>query len=171
MRIVTAREQYAMGAPFRRQAMADYDEYAGHHQAPGPDTGWPAWDMAGKHGTFGDDFGGVPEDWYTHPHYYSAGETSKADLRNTQKVYNDMHGKPDHMVDVYRALPAEHATHFNTGDWITHSREYAQQHADSQGDGTWKVMQTKVPAQHLYHNGDSYYEMGYHGPQVPGVHA
>ncbi|ACH62086.1 hypothetical protein MYRNA_78 [Mycobacterium phage Myrna] len=158
-------------ASLRRRplAMADYDEYAGHHQSPGPETGWPAWDMAGKHGTFGEDFGGVPEDWYTHPHYYSAGETSKGDLRRTQKIYNDMHGKPDHLVDVYRALPSQHATHFNTGDWITHSPEYAQQHADSQGDGTWSVMRAQVPAKHLYHNGDSYYEMGYHGPKVPGV--
>lgn len=152
----------------RRTAMAEYDEYAGNHKAPGPNTGWPAWDMAGEHGTTTDEYGGVPADWYTHPHYYAAGETSKADLRNTQKVYNDMRGKPDQMVNIYRALPRQHATDFNTGDWITTSPEYAQQHADSQGDGTWSVMQAQVPAKHLYHNGDSYYEMGYHGPKTPG---
>lgn len=152
----------------RRTAMADYDEYAGHHQAPGPGTGWPAWDMAGEHGTTTEEYGGVPADWYTHPHYYAAGETSPRDLKATQKVYNDMRGNPDAMVNVYRALPQQHATHFNTGDWITTSPEYAQQHADGQGDGTWSVMKAQVPAKHLYHNGDSYYEMGYHGPKIPG---
>lgn len=165
MRIVTAREQAQMLAPWRT-AMAAYDEYAGHHQSPGPETGWSITDMTGGNG----DFGGVPEDWYTHPHYYSAGETSKADLRNVQKLYNNVRNKPDHMVDVYRALPHGN-TDFNTGDWVTPSLEYARGHAAQSDDPSedWPVIHTQVPAQHLYQNGDSYYEFGYHGPKTTGV--
>lgn len=152
-------------------AMAGYDEYAGHHRSPGPGTGWPVHEMTNVdesvHG-----LGGVPEDWYTHPQYYSSGSGSGddiADMKRTQKLYNDMRGKPDHPVTIYRALPHGN-TDFNTGDWVTPSESYARQHAIQDDDpaNDWPIIKTTVPAKHLYQNGDSYDEFGYHGPMIPG---
>jgi hypothetical protein len=155
-----------------RQAMSEiYDEYAGHHQSPGPGTGFPVWDMTGEHQK-DDEIGGVPEDWYTHPQYYSSGSNGvgAADMRRTQKIYNDTRGKPEHPVTIYRALPHGNTT-FNTGDWVTPSLAYAKQHAAQSDDPSedWPVIKSTVPAKHLYQNGDSYDEMGYHGPGHQGT--
>lgn len=138
------------------------EDYRGHHLAPGPDSGFPVHDMTGS-----DEMGGVPEDWYTHPQYYAApGEVSSREMRQVHRLYNDIRGKPEAPVTIYRALPHGNGT-FNTGDWVTPSLEYAQQHARSEGgDEDWPVIQTTVPAKHLWQNGDSYYEWGYHGPNV-----
>jgi glutaredoxin-like protein NrdH len=147
-----------------RLGMSDvYDEYAGHHQSPGPGTGFPIHDMTGD--DYGGGLGGVPEDWYTHPHYYNSGETSKADTRAVSRVYNQVRGNPEAPVDVYRALPHGNET-INKGDWVTPSLEYARQHAMHPDDPAQDlpVIKMTVPAKHLYQNGDSYYEMGYHGP-------
>lgn len=155
-------------ARFEREAMASYEEYAGHHSSPGPGTGWPVHEMTNVDG----ELGGVPEDWYTHPHYYSSGASdggSAADMKATQKLYNDMRGKPDHPVTVYRALPHGN-TDFNTGDWVTPSLNYAKQHAIQSDNPAedWPVIKTTVPAKHLFQNGDSYDEFGYHGPSHAG---
>lgn len=167
MRIVTAREQAEMTLPWRR-GMATNEAYGGSHQSPGPGTGWPVYEMT----NVDEELGGVPEDWYTHPQYYTSGASdggSAADMKATQKLYNDMRGKPDYPVTVYRALPHGH-TDFNTGDWVTPSLNYARQHAIQDDDpaNDWPVIKTTVPAKHLYQNGDSYDEFGYHGPTVPG---
>ena len=146
-----------------RRHAAD-DDYRGVHKAPGPHSGIPVHDMTGS-----DADGGVPEDWYTHPHYYSHGEVSDRERDRVQKMYNQARGNPDHPVTVYRALPTGR-TRFNTGDWVTPSLEYAQGHAIQDDDpaNDWPVISTTVPAQHLWGNGDSYYEMGYHGPHTEG---
>jgi hypothetical protein len=155
--------------PVWHQAMSEiYDEYAGHHQAPGPGTGFPVHDMTGD--DYGGGLGGVPEDWYTHPHYYSQGEVSKPEIKRVQQLYNQVRGNPEHPVDVYRALPHGNTT-FQTGDWVTPSLEYAQQHGRHADDPSqdWPVIKTTTPAKNLWQNGDSYYEFGYHGPKTPGT--
>ena len=147
-----------------RHASHASDDYRGVHKAPGPHTGIPVHDMNGS-----DADGGVPEDWYTHPHYYSHGEVSDRERGRVQHMYNQARGNPDHPVTVYRALPTGR-TQFNTGDWVTPSLEYAQGHAIQDDDpaNDWPVISTTVPAKHLWGNGDSYYEMGYHGPHTEG---
>ena len=143
-----------------RTAMADYDEYHGAHQAPGPRSGWPIWDMTGEHGNQSD-VGGVPEDWYTHPHYYSGGEVSPREVKRVQQLYNQIRMKPEQPVEIYRALPQGN-TRFNTGDWVTPSLAYAHMHTRHPTDPTqgWPVIKITVPAKHLYQNGDSYYRWG-----------
>lgn len=151
-----------------KSAMAEYDEYAGNHHAPGPESGWPVYDMTGMSGNTSD-IGGVPEDWYTHPQYYNSGEVSPKDTRAVQQLYNHIRNNPEAPVDIYRALPQGN-TDFNTGDWVTPSLAYARQHAMHPTDPTedWPVIKSTVPAKHLYQNGDSYFEFGYHGPKHPG---
>lgn len=163
VRVVTAREQIEMLGPWRT-AMAAYEEYAGHHQAPGPGE-IPLHDLTGN-----SDIGGLPEDWYTHPQYYTHGDASKGETRKVQQMYNQVRGNPEGMVDIYRSLPHGNSD-FNTGDWVTPSLEYARNHGKHADDPSqdWPVIRSTVPAKHLWHNGDSYFEMGYHGPSHPGV--
>lgn len=151
----------------QKVGMAEYDEYAGHHAAPGPGTGFPIHDMHGE--DYGGGLGGVPTDWQTHPQYYDSGEVSPRDTKNVQKMYNRVNGNPEAPVDMYRALPHGN-TKFNTGDWVTPSLAYARQHAMHATDPSqdWPVIKSTVPAKHLWQNGDSYYEMGYHGPGHEG---
>jgi len=152
----------------RRTITASDDDYHMQHRAPGPDgSGFPLHDMTGE--ATGGELGGVPADWMTHPHYYSYGEVSKPETRKVQQMYQRTQGNPDAPVDVYRALP-HGKTNFNTGDWVTPSLEYARQHAQHPDDPSqdMPVIKSTVPASHLWHNGDSYYEMGYHGPSHPG---
>lgn len=139
-------------------AQADEYDYRMHHKAPGPDSGFPFHDMTGNY-----EIGGVPEDWYTHPQHYTRGEVSSGEVRKVQKAYQQAHGNPEHPVDIYRALPPGQ-DHINTGDWVTPSLEYARGHAQSEGSGDWPVIHMTAPAKHLWQNGDSYFEMGYHGP-------
>lgn len=142
----------------------DDDDYRMKHRSPGPGA-IPIHDMTGSNSE-----GGVPEDWYTHPHYYTSGEVSPREQKSTQALYNRVRGNPEAPVNVYRALPGGH-THFNTGDWVTPSLEYARQHAvqDDDPSNDWPVIKTTVPAKHLWQDGNSYYEMGYHGPATPGA--
>lgn len=133
------------------------------HSAPGPGSGFPMHDLTGN-----EDLGGVPDDWYTHPQYYTHGEVSPGEVRKTQKAYNQVKGNPEAPVDIYRALPPHGNNTINTGDWVTPSKEYARGHSRSEGSGDWPVVKSTVPAKHLWHNGDSYFEMGYHGPNHAG---
>jgi hypothetical protein len=171
MRIITAREQVEQLAPWRRAMSEIYDEYAGHHQAPGPHSGdAPIHDL--HSGGPNQDITSLPEDWQTHPQYYAHSSEAPGvrGMKQTQQMYNRVNGKPEEMVDIYRALPHGN-TSFNTGDWVTPSLAYARGHAMSEGgpEGDMPVIKSTVPAKHLYQNGDSYYEMGYHGPGHQGT--
>lgn len=142
---------------------ADDGDYQGQHTSPGPGQ-IPLHDLTGDSG-----IGGLPGDWMTHPQYYSYGEVSAPSTRKVQRMYQRTQGNPDAPVDIYRALP-KGQTSFNTGDWVTPSEEYARVHARHESDPSqdMPVIKSTVPAKHLWHNGDSYYEMGYHGPTHQG---
>ncbi|QIG58324.1 acetyltransferase [Gordonia phage Skog] len=139
-------------------------DYRMDHTAPGPEDGFPLHNMAGSEA-----LGGVPDDWHTHPQYYSYGEVSPRETKSVQQMYQRTNGNPHEMVDIYRALP-HGKDDFHTGDWVTPSLEYARQHAMHPDDPSqdMPVIKSTVPAKHLFHNGDSYYEMGYHGPSHKG---
>jgi GNAT superfamily N-acetyltransferase len=163
---------------FLRDEMSRYarwflraEDYRGQHTSPGPDgTGFPIHDMHSGGQNY--ELGGVPEDWQTHPQYYASSHEAPGvrGMKQTQQMYNRVNGNPEAPVDIYRALPQGHG-HFHTGDWVTPSLEYARGHAASeQGpEHDWPVIKSTVPAKHLWQNGDSYYEMGYHGPSHEGT--
>lgn len=144
------------------------EDYRGQHEAPGPDSGFPVHDMHSGGDNY--ELGSVPEDWQTHPHYYAHGEVGSRETKAVQQMYNRANGNPESPVDIYRALPHGN-TQFNTGDWVTPSLEYARGHAKHATDPAqdWPVIKSTVPAKHLWQNGDSYFEMGYHGPSHPGT--
>jgi len=69
---------------------------------------------------------------------------------------------PDAEVKIYRAVPkAEHG--INSGDWVTPSRRYAEQHASSEATGkAWAVVSGTAKASELRGHGDDVNEWGYH---------
>lgn len=104
-------------------------------------------------------------DVHEHPEYYGGFGQPRAEAQSFAAI-RGARGKPDKPVTMYRAAPV-HADTFNTGDWVTPSRLYAQEHAAAQSRGEkWAVHAAVVPAKHLLPSGDSIHEYGYAGPPV-----
>jgi 8-oxo-dGTP pyrophosphatase MutT (NUDIX family) len=135
------------------------EDYRMQHQAPDAEGGAPAHDLTGN-GTF-------PADVYTHPHYY---DTYHPDYNSVHSTLRAAQGNPEKKIRIYRALPAEHAGKgFNTGDWVSTSKEYARDHGRHHEDPKhdWPVISTSVPAKHIHTEGDLM-EWGYNGPPKGG---
>jgi 8-oxo-dGTP pyrophosphatase MutT (NUDIX family) len=150
----------------RQAAAEDYDpndtSYRMQHRPPSAEDGIPMHDMTNKGGDIS-----VPEDVYTHPHYYS----DMSDPTNQEAHYHlrRVRGKPEAKVQVYRAMPAEYAHHgFRPGDWVSLSKDYARQHGMQENPhDDWPVIKTSVPAKHLHTDADDFREFGYNGPHHP----
>lgn len=68
-------------------------------------------------------------------------------------------GKPDADVTVYRAVP-KGVKNINSGDWVTTSKKYAQDHGESALNGEYEIVSKKVKAKTLSSEGYPY-EFGY----------
>ena len=68
-------------------------------------------------------------------------------------------GKPDAEIEVYRAVP-KGVKDINSGDWVTTSKTYAQQHGERTLDGDYEIIKRKVKAKTLSSEGYPY-EFGY----------
>ena len=92
--------------------------------------------------------------------YYGSGSfTDKAD-RESLRVINAVKGNPDAMVTIYRGVPKGVDT-INTGDWVSLSKTYAEDHAEGNVQGGGEVISMSVPAKAVFNNGDSINEFGY----------
>jgi hypothetical protein len=69
-------------------------------------------------------------------------------------------GKPDALVEVYRSVP-KGVKDINSGDWVTTSKKYAQNHGESALNGEYEIISKKVKANTLSSEGYPY-ELGYH---------
>jgi hypothetical protein len=100
-------------------------------------------------------------DYYEHPDYYGGGEADQD--AETHAALSKVRGKPNAKVTVYRAAPS-HVRDINPGDWVTTSRSYAVQHGRDATDPSkdWPVLSARVKASHLFTNGDSPHEYGFH---------
>lgn len=102
------------------------------------------------------------DDVYEHPDYYGSGiapdEATMAQLRAARD-------DPDTMVTIYRAVP-EGVDDINRGDWISLSRDYAEEHSyDMGGPGVdGHVITAQVPARTVWTDGNDLVEYGYDGP-------
>lgn len=74
------------------------------------------------------------------------------------KVIRDMKGKPNATVTIYRAVPTS-VDEINPGDWVTITKEYAQEHIGS--DEGYKIISKKVKAKEIANDGNSIHEFGY----------
>lgn len=132
------------------------DDYRGSHRPGGPDHGAPFHDLNQMWG----------EDIYDHPEWYDSMDYG---IKDIQRQVNQARGNPEHPVVIYRAMPSG-ITDIKTGDWVTTSLPYARQHAiqSDNPDEDWPVVQSTVPAKHVWTNNDLH-EWGYHGPSHQGV--
>lgn len=94
----------------------------------------------------------LPEDFYSRQglSYYGSGDPREAQVF---RVMQQVRGKPDAMVTIYRGIPDQVDGKINPGDWVSLSPEYASDYG--------RVVSMKVPAKHLSANGDSLLEQGY----------
>lgn len=91
--------------------------------------------------------------------YYGEGRSYD---RKTLNVIRSARNNPDKMITIYRAVPLSiHDTRIRNGDWVAISREYAEEHGESVLDEDYRIIENKVPAKHVFGNGDSINEWGY----------
>ena len=78
------------------------------------------------------------------------------------KAIRDMQKNPDAEITVYRAVPSElKDSSLNFGDWITLTRDYADEHGKARFNNDYAVVSQKVKASDLYTDGNSIHEWGY----------
>ena len=71
-------------------------------------------------------------------------------------------GKPERYVTIYRAVPVSvKSDQIRNGDWITLTRQYAEQHGKSNIIGRYRVISKQVKAKNIYTDGNSIHEFGY----------
>ena len=132
-------------------------EYRGTHKAPGSENGSPLHDVTKTI---------YPGDFYTLPYntvlqYYGSGD--KVSDAESLKAIRAAKGNPEALVTIYRATPKA-VDAINEGDWVTPSKTYAMQHGESSLLGEYNILEKKVPASHLYTEGNSLSEFGYNPP-------
>jgi len=129
--------------------------YRGSHKAPNPDFGAPLHDLTGGGQMY-------PADVYSSKavQFYGTGYP-KAD-KEAFSLANKVRGNPDAEVTMYRAVPKDESiSSINKGDWVTLSKDYAQNHGESVLGNNYKIISQKVKAKDLWTNADSIQEFGY----------
>lgn len=123
----------------------------GAHEAPSPGDGDPIWDASRRI---------YPEDFYSW-RMSEYGSHSEFD-HDGFAVFQRIDGRPNMSVTVYRSVEEEGAKQIRAGDWVTPSRRYAVEHADSNISGKARILSMTVRARDLYTDGNSVLEWGYH---------
>ena len=139
------------------------DDYRSSHTAPSVEFGAPMHD--------------VTRDIYPKDFYGPNGFRYYADFgeHHDREAYNKVirvKGKPDEMVYIHRAIPtsvykealkkdAPLRHMIRKGDWVAISKQYAKDHGESVLNGDYKIASMRVPAKHVWTNGDSIHEWGY----------
>ena len=131
-------------------------DYVGQHRAPTRDAGAPAFSLAGDI---------YPDDIYSSRAVQYYGTGSDAMDKQTMGLLQSLRGKPDAGVTIYRAVP-KGVDNLNAGDWVTVSKQYAEDHGESALGGDFDIIEKKVKAKDIFTNGDSIHEFGY-DPATP----
>ena len=98
----------------------------------------------------------LPKDIYEHPEYYS--NTGEQYLNETMQTLNQVKNNPNEDITIYRATTGNE---FNSGDWVTLSKSYAEMHNQNQLDGKGRVIEMKVKPTDIQFAGDDLNEWGY----------
>ena len=92
-------------------------------------------------------------------YYYGEGRSYD---RKAINVIRMARSNPEKLVTIYRAVPTHiQDTRVRNGDWVAITKECAQEHGERMFDEDYRIIENKVPAKHLYGNGDSIHEWGY----------
>lgn len=144
----TARLQEMEAAREAERAVQVAEEsYKMQHTAPLPSDGNPT----------GADINDVMPDIYT-PRAKDYYGTGAAYDQKAIDVIQDMKANPGKPVKVYRAVP-EDVEDINAGDWVTTTREYADDHMA--GEDGWHVIEMEVMPDEIATDGNSIHEWGY----------
>jgi predicted GNAT family acetyltransferase len=128
-------------------------DYRGSHQAPNREFGATLDDLTGGGEMY-------PADVYSPKGYQYYGTGNSFD-KKAFDIANKFKGKPDAMVEIYRAVPKNVSDEINAGDWVTLTKEYAIGHGEGPLKGDFKIIKKKVKASDIYTNADSIHEWGY----------
>lgn len=132
--------------------------YRGQHQPPSPGEDVARLDdMTGGGAVF-------PDDIYSSQglRYYGSGH----DVADTESfnVINAVRNDPEAEVTIYRAVPSNIEA-INTGDFVTLSKTYAEDHAESgygpSGSDAGTVISKKVKVKDVFSAGNDLNEFGY----------
>lgn len=141
----------------------EVEDYRGQHEAPGPGYGMPLHDTTDVY----------PKDFYGPNGFdYYANFGGGYD----RKAYNTavrLKGDPEAHVWIHRAVPtavykaamktdAPLAQLIKKGDWVTPTKEYAQDHGEGALNGDYKIASKRVKAKEVFTDGNSIHEWGYH---------
>lgn len=129
------------------------DDYRDEHTAPQRDSGAPLSDLTGE-GTI------YPDDVYSTKglRYYGTGHAADSEAF---RIANRVRNKPDAEVTIYRAVPKDVDAEIDPGNWVSITKQYAEDHGESRFDGDYKILTKKVKASDIFTNGDSIQEWGY----------
>jgi hypothetical protein len=101
-----------------------------------------------------------PADVYSPKGYQYYGTGNSFD-KKAFDIANRFKGKPDATVEIYRAVPKGVSDEINPGDWVTLTKDYAEEHGQGPLKGDYKIIKKKVKASDIYTNADSIHEWGY----------
>lgn len=95
--------------------------------------------------------------------YFGSGDARE---QAVVKILKSLRGKPDAEVTIYRGVP-DGVGKINPGDWVTLSKEAAEDYASQHKGG--RIVSMKVPAHHVTGWADSLLEFGYYPAKEGGT--
>jgi hypothetical protein len=132
---------------------SDDTDYRSLHTAPEPEYSAPMHNLTKIY----------PDDIYEKNaalYYGHYGQNHPLDVAAIQKI-RMMRNKPNAGISIYRAVPKDVKT-INPGDWVTINKDYAKEHGEASLNNDYKILHKIVSAKHLFNDGGSIQEWGYH---------
>jgi hypothetical protein len=106
----------------------------------------------------------MPDDVYDYPERYGSSGSPAAITEMRQQI-EAVRGDRDGLVTVYRSVPPDVAARgdlaWEDGNWVSLSKDYADQHGKSNGGPGWVTMSRQVPAWQVRFAGDDLMEWGW----------
>lgn len=127
-------------------------DYRMEHTAPGRD---------GYSQSIDNLSGLYPDDFYSlnGPMYYGTGEEIMD--RKAWHILNRVKGRPNALIEIYRAAPKGTGKTITNGDWVTIVRDYAVEHGKANLDGNYQIVSKIVRAGDVFTDANSILEQGY----------
>jgi len=127
-------------------------DYRMEHTAPGRD---------GYSQSIDNLSGLYPDDFYSlNGHmYYGTGEEIMD--RKAWHILNRVKGRPNALIEIYRAAPKGTGKTITNGDWVTIVRDYAVEHGKANLDGNYQIVSKIVRARDVFTDANSILEQGY----------